>query len=189
MADYIVDYASRSLAAFLEREAGFAESYIINPDFDWDKKPDPDNPKKRIGRSLPYAGVILVQDSDQPFTMSANILRHRTIDYHIVILGTTYSEMVQKTSNMKQAIVSAVTPITGGVGITLYDFAAASGSFYAQAGTMQVELAATQYFGAASQEEEGNRKYRSITPIMLSMFKDSTATLLENKGRISLTDS
>lgn len=82
-----------------------------------------------------------------------------------------------------------MNPVTSGVGITLYDYTVASGSYYATAGTMQISLNQSQYFGAADQKEEGNRKFRSITPVTLTAFRDATATLLENKGRISLTDS
>tara|TARA_R110002096_G_scaffold388802_3_gene583134 strand:+ start:2459 stop:3028 length:570 start_codon:yes stop_codon:yes gene_type:complete len=189
MADLVTDYAGRSLAEFLEGDGGLPEAYVVTPDFDWDKKPHPITIGKQVGREMPYAGVLMIQDQDDPFTMSANILRERSIDFHVIIIGSSYTEMVQKTSDAKQALVSAVTPITSGVGIVLWNFADPSGAFFSQAGTMQVELAPTQYFGASDQSEEGNRKYRSITPLTLSMFKDSTATLLENTGRVSLTDS
>jgi hypothetical protein len=116
-------------------------------------------------------------------------LHERRIDYFIWVCASSYTELTQRTADIKQAIGSAVNPITSGVGITLYDFATPSGSFYATAGTMDVEIGQSQFFNAADQSEEGNRKYRSVTPIMLSAFKDITASLLENKGRINLTDS
>ena len=131
----------------------------------------------------------MMADDEPPFSISANILYERNIDYHITVCGNTYSEMINRTADIKQAMRTAVNPVTSGVGVTLYDFAVASGSFYATAGTMQVEIGQSQYFSAADQSEEGNRKYRSVTPITLTAFKDATATLLENKGRIGLTDS
>lgn len=187
MTDLVTDYASRSLAAFLESSV-FTEAYVVTPDFDWDKKPHPINLNKLANRETPYAAVLIRFDDDMPFSVSANILYERNIEYHVVVCGSSHTNMMQKTADMRQALRTAVSA-TSGVGINLYDFAAPSGSFYTTAGTMQVELAQSQYFGAADQSEEGNRKFRSITPVSLTMFKDATARLLENKGRITLTDS
>lgn len=187
MTDLVTDYASRSLAAFLETSV-FPDAYVVTPDFDWDKKPHPINLNKQANRETPYAAVLMKFDDDQPFSSSANILYERNIEYLVTVCGSSYTNAKQKTAEMKQALRTAVS-MTSGVGINLYDFAVASGSFYATAGTMQVEIGQTQHFGAASQSEEGNRKFRSITPVSLTMFKDATARLLENKGRITLTDS
>ena len=187
MVDLVTDYASRSLAAFLETGV-FPDAYVVTPDFDWDKKPHSINLNKLANRETPYAAVLMVFDDDRPFSASANILYERNIDYHVTVCGSSYTNMMQKTAEMKQALRTAVS-LTSGVGIDLWDFAVVSGSFYNPAGTMQVEIGQSQYFGAADQSEEGNRKFRSITPVSLTAFKDATARLLENKGRIALTDS
>jgi hypothetical protein len=188
--DRVVAYAEKSLAYHIDQEVGsFDKVYVVTPDFDWNNRPDPADPaNKTLKRSLPFAGVVGMSDDTPPFTVG-NILYEQTITVNLHVLGTTYTQMKELTGDMKQSLKTAINPITSGVGIVLYNFAVASGGFYANAGTLQVEIGESQYFGPVDESEEDNRKYKSITPIVLSAFKDSTATLLENKGRVNLTDS
>ena len=190
MPDHLTDYASRSLVRHLETAvSGLNDAYALDTDFDWDKKPDPSDPHdKTVERQLPYAAVEITFDHDAPFSVG-NILYEREVMAHVWVAGDSHANMMQMTSTMRQSLISSVNPITSGVGVVLYNFAVASGAFFANAGTLQLELGQSQYFGAATQAEEGNKKYRSVTPITLSAFKDVTAVLLENKGRINLTDS
>lgn len=188
MADRLAEYASKSLTRFIETAVGVNDSYIITPDFDWDKRPDPQNPvNSQVTRSLPYAGVQVIVESDLPFTVSSNILYEKSLLHHVWLCGSTFTERGRLTSDLRQALRGAVS-LTSGVGITLYNFASPSGNYYATGGTLQVELGDSQLFDADSQAEEGNRKFRSVTPVTLTAFKDITATLLENMGRVSLTD-
>ena len=189
MADRLFEYAARSLARHIENTVGVSGTYIITADFDWDSKPDQANPGNgSTRRALPYAGVQVITESEMPFSVSSNILYDKEMLYHVWMCGSTFTERSRITSDLRQSLRSAVS-ITSGVGITLYNFASPSGSFYSTGGTLQVDLGETEIFDAADQKEEGNRKHRSVTPVFLTAFKDVTATLLENKGRINLTDS
>lgn len=188
--DRLISYALRSLARHISvNVSGINAAYVVTPDFDWDKKPPSSNPgDATVPRTLPYAGVVLINDNNPPFTVG-NILYEPTIQVNIEMCGTGFTEMVDITGDMKQSLRAAVNPITSGVGITLYDFATVSGLFYANAGTLQLEIGQTEYFGPDTPAQQGNRKYLSITPVILSAFKDNTATLLESKGRVGLADS
>ena len=189
MADRLVDYATKSLVHHIETNVGVDNAYVITPDFDWDRRPDPSDPgNSTIARALPYSAVELIRDESGPWSSSANILYESNISLEVSVCAATYTSCVQFTSDIRQSLRSAVS-ITSGVGITLYNFAVASGSFYETAGTLQLEMQGTEYPMAESQKEEGNVKFRSITPIILTAFRDATSTLLENKGRINLTDS
>lgn len=190
MADKVVSFSEKSLAYHIKQNvSSFDNVYVITPDFDWNKKPDPSSPgNKTLKRSLPFAGVIGVNDITPPFSIG-NVLYEQNILMSIHVAGSTYTEMKQLTAEMKQSLKTAVNPITNNIGIVLYNFDVVSGSFYSNAGTMQVEILDTQYFGPLEQSQDDNRKYKSVTAINLTAFKDSTATLLENKGRINLTDS
>lgn len=189
--DLLTDYTGKSLCHFIETNvSGLLDATLITSDFDWDRKPDPRNPgNSSIARSLPYAGVLITFDHDFPFTVSANILYEKRIEYQIWIAARNHTELLNLTSNCRQCLNTAVNPITSGVGLPLYNFSVVSGSFYANAGTCQIEMSNTEHFGPDDQLEEDNRKYRSVIPIALTAFRDVTATLLENKGRINLTDS
>jgi len=191
VADRVTDYASKSLARHLESDVGtFSDVYVVNPTFDWDRRPDPADPGGgTLPISLPYAGVLLARDGDPPFTVG-NILFERNLEYEMTILGSNYGEMVQLTADAKQSLRTAINPITSGVGVVLYNFAVASGAFFANAGTMQIDIGQSEYFGPEDErQEKNNRTFMSVTPVFLTAFKDSTATLLENKGRVGLTDS
>ena len=173
----------------IETEVGVDNAYIVTPDFDWDRKPTTANPGNTTqSRALPYAAVELIRDEEIPFTSSANILYEANISVEVNVCASSYTSCVQFTSDIKQSLRTA-TSITSGVGITLYNFAAVSGAFYATGGTMQVDVQATEFPMPESQTREGNLKYRSITPVTLTAFRDATSTLLENKGRVNLTDS
>ncbi|MAE83252.1 MAG: hypothetical protein CMB80_10985 [Flammeovirgaceae bacterium] len=190
MTDRVVNYGCKSLAYHIETDVTtFDNVYVVTPDFDWDKRPDPNDPSNRtLDRALPFAGIVLSSDITPPFSMG-NILYEQNFSVAIDVLGSTYSEMTDLTADMKQSLKTASNPITGSIGIVLYNFAVASGVFYANAGTLQVDLGESQYFGPPDEDQEENRKYHSITLATLSAYKDSTATLLENKGRVNLTDS
>ena len=189
MADKLVDYATRSLVHLIETKVSVDNAYIVTPDFDWNRKPDPSNPgNNTISRGLPYAAIELVGSLEQPWSSSANILYQSDITVDVHLCAGTYTECVQTTSDIKQSLNSA-SSVVSGVGITLYNFASTSGSFYTTAGTLEVETQGTEYAMAESQNEESNVKFRSITPVIMTAFRDVTATLLENKGRINLTDS
>lgn len=190
MTDRLVTYAERSLAYHIDQQiADFDNVVVVTPDFDWNRKPDPSDPKnKSLPRALPYAAIVGMNDQQLPFTVG-NILYETAMMMSIHVCGSTYTQMKNLTADMKQTLRSAVNPITGGIGIVLYNFAVVSGSFYANAGTLGVELGITEYFGPADIQEQDNTKYRSVTPIVLSAYKDNTATLLENKGRLSFNDT
>lgn len=189
MSDRVTDYAVRSLARHIKvAVSGIDNAYVVTPDFDWDKKPSPSNPNQVLDRPLPFAGIILKYENDPPFSMG-NILYEYMIDANIMICAKSHTELVNMTNDIRQSLRNAVNTETSNIGIVLYNFAVASGSYYANAGTLQVDLGGTEYFGQDDESEQANKKHHSIVPITLSCFKDSTATLLENKGRINLTDS
>lgn len=189
MADRLFEYAARSLARHIESTIPLSGTYIITADFDWDAKPLPGNIGNQVTkRMLPYAGVQVITEAEMPFSSSANILYEKELLYHVWVCGSSFTERSRVTSDLRQSLRSAVSA-TSGVGITLFNFAVPSGAYYATGGTLQVEIGQTEIFDAADQSEEGNRKHRSVTPVTLTAFKDITATLLENKGRVNLTDS
>lgn len=190
MADRVVDYALKSLAYFVDQNiADFTGAYVITPDFDYDKKPDPSKPGDVvIQRQLPYAGIELASDEGPAFSIG-NILIDQQVDVLLLIFGRSYTETVRLTADTKQSLRTSINPITQSPGITLFNFAIVSGSFYANAGTMQIDVGRSHYFGPADKDEEENRKHRSVTLLNMSAFKDNTATLLENMGRVDLTDS
>lgn len=190
MVDRVTDYGLKSLARHLETDVPMLRNaYVVTKDFDWNRSPDPSDPaNNKVNRALPYAGVLLLDDDTPPFTVG-NILYEQQITSHIYAVASGYTQMVQATADIKQSLKTAVNADSGSIGILLYNFAVASGGFYAHAGTLQVELGTTQYIGPENVSEESNLQYRSVTPILLSAYKDATATLLENKGRINLTDT
>jgi hypothetical protein len=189
MADKLVDYATRSLVHHIETYVSVDDAYIVTPDFDWNRKPDPSDPgNQTVARGLPYAAIHLVGDLQSPWSVSANILYQSDISVEMHLCAGTYTSCVQSTSDVKQTLHNA-SSVVSGVGITLYDFDTPSGGFYTAAGTLQVETQGTEYSMAESQDEESNIKFRSVTPVSMTAFRDVTATLLENKGRINLTDS
>jgi len=190
MTDRVTDYAMKSTARHLETDVSMLDdAYVITPDFDWNRKPNPANlGNTKIVRGLPYAAVLMNLDATPPFTVG-NILYEQTIDTHIFVVASGYTQMVQATADVKQSLKGASNSITGSIGIPLYNFAVASGGFFANAGTLQVEIGTTQYFAPEDTQQESNLKYRSVTPVTLSAYKDATATLLENKGRVNQTDT
>ena len=189
MADRLVDFATKSLVHHIETNVSVDNAYIVTPDFNWDRKPsalDPGN--NTVARALPYAAIELVTDEVIPFTVSENILYEANISLEISVCAGSYTACLQSTADIKQSLRSARS-ITSGVGITLYNFASASGAFFETAGTLELELRGTDFPMPEAQRQEGNIKFRSVTPIILTAFRDATSTLLENKGRINLTDS
>lgn len=185
MADTLVDYSLKSLARFLETAGvSLSGSFVAGNDFDWNKRPDPADPKsKKLPRQLPYAGIVIINDSTPPFTVG-NILYEQVIDCAIHICGQSDSLVRNITGGVKQALKGAIHPLTSGVGIPLYDFALASGAFYANAGILSVDLGITEYFGADDITEEDKRKHRSVTLLTLSAYKDNRATLIDYSPRI-----
>lgn len=190
MSDRVADYATKSLARHIKvAVSGIDNAYVVSADFDWDKKPLSNNPGNTAStRPLPFAGVVLINDNDMPFTVG-NILYEKTIRASIEMCASSYTQVVNMTSDMRQALRSAVNPSTSNIGIVLYNFAVASGSYYANAGTLQLDLGQSQYFGQDEPAEHANRKFRSVTLVEMSCFKDVNATLLEGTGRINLTDT
>lgn len=190
MVDRITDYAAKSLARHIKvAVSGIDNAYVVTADFDWDNKPVPNNPGNvTTTRALPFAGVVLYRDNDMPFSMG-NILYERNIIMNIQVCAKSYTQLVEVSSNIRQSLRSAVNAQTSNIGIVLYNFALASGAYFANAGTLQVELGNTEYFAQNEPSEQTNRKFHSITMVELSCFKDVNATLLEGTGRINLTDS
>lgn len=190
MSDLVVNYACKSLAYLIDQGvASFSGVYVATPDFDWNRKPDPNDPVgKKVVRSTPFAAIVLINDQTPPFSIG-NILYEQVIDVQVHICAQTYSQLQNLTADMKQVIKSATNSSSGSVGVTLYDFDTPSGMFYAIAGTMMTELGRSDYFGPDTKAEDDNRKFTSITPLTMSAYKDATATLLENKGRVSITDT
>lgn len=188
MADRLVDFATKSLVHYIETNVSVDNAYIVTPDFNWDRKPDPLDPgNKTVDRDLPYAAVQLIEDREVPFTVSGNILYEANITVEISVCAATYTQCVRFTSDIKQALRTA-TSNTSGVGITLYDFNTVEGSFYAAAGTIQLDIQGSDFPAPEGQKQEGNYKYRSLTVVTLTAFRDATATLLEDKNRISINE-
>lgn len=189
MTDKVTTYSLNSLARYINVNVSGVTAYVVTPDFDWDKKPNPAAPGNTVlARPLPFVGIVLKTDEEPPWSIG-NILYEKNILLHVELCSTGFTDLVDQTSQMKQSLRAAVNPDTNNVGITLYNFALASGSYFANAGTMRVEIGKSEYFGPDDTNEQGNRKYRSVTLMELSAFKDNTATLLENMGRISINDS
>lgn len=189
MSDRVTDYALRSVAKYIEDHIVGLDAYIVTPDFDWDYKPNPLSPgDQKTPRPAPFAGISIVGDSDPAFSIG-NILYEKNIDIWVHVCGQTYTDMIHMTADMKQSLRTSINPNNSNVGVPLYNFAIVSGISYAIEGTMQIDIGQTQYFGPSNPSQQSNRKHFSVTPVNLSMFKDSTATLLENKGRVDLTDS
>lgn len=188
--DRVTDYACKSLTRHLELSVpALSGAKVVSTDFDWDKMPSPSNPgNQQVPRPLPFAGVVLVRDNEKPFSQG-NILYDKEILVHVELCCRNYTELVNTTSDIRQGLRSAVNPATSSVGIPLYNYAALSGTYFAYAGTMQIDIGNSEYFGSENPSEQGNRKYLSITPVEMTAFKDITATLLEGKGRINLADS
>lgn len=188
--DYLTDYAVKSTCAYLEAAlSGLYDAKQVTTNFNWDYEPDPANPgNKERRRNLPFAGVNLIKDRDDPFSQG-NILYDREILIHIELCCRNHTELVRMTSSLRQALLTATNSETGGIGLTLYNYSSPSGVYYANAGTMQIEVGASQYFGTEKTNDINNRQYLSITPVELTAFKDATATLLENMGRVNLSDS
>lgn len=190
--DRVVDYGLRSMAKYLsDTVTTLSGVYVKTPDFDHNTRLNPSDPGgPRLRRETPYVGIMLVEDESTPFTMG-NVLYEQNIIVEVQVYGKTYTDMVQKTADVKQALRVAENDGTGNIGIILYNFAVPMSGFYANAGTLQIEFGdiPTQYFGPADVQEEDNRKYNSITVIELTAFKDKSATLLENLGNVGLTDS
>lgn len=188
--DRVTDYSMKSLCRHLMTAvSGLVGAYQVSTDFDWDKSPNPSNPGNQlIPRLTPFIGAVIMSDIDKPFTMG-NILYEREIKIHLELCCQNHTQLMRLSSDVRQSLITAMNQETSSVGIPLYNYAVASGSYYANAGTLQIELGPTQYFGSDKSADQGNRKYLSITPIELSAFKDATATLLENMGRVDVTDS
>jgi len=188
MADRLVEFATKSLVHYIETNVSVDNAYIVTPDFNWDRKPDPLDPgNKTVDRGLPYAAVQLIEDREVPFTVSGNILYEANITVEISVCASTYTQCVRHTSDIKQALRTA-TSDTSGVGITLYDFNTVEGEFYAAAGTIQLDIQGSDFPAPEGQKQEGNYKYRSLTVVTLTAFRDATATLLEDKNRISINE-
>jgi len=188
--DRVTDYACKSMTRYLGvAVSGLNDSKVVSTDFDWDKAPAPGTlGNQQITRPLPFAGVVLVRDGDKPFSQG-NILYDREILIHVELCCRSYTDLVNMTASMRQSLRSAVNTATSGIGVPLYDYAAVSGAYYANVGTMQIDIGNSEFFGSENTKDQGNRKYLSITPIEMTAFKDVTATLLENMGRVNLTDS
>lgn len=188
--DYLTDFALKSSCRYLETAvSGLLDAKQVTTEFDWDYEPNPSNPgNKKDRRRLPFVGAVLIKDQDDPFTQG-NILYDRKILIHFELCCESYTQLVRMTGDLRQALWSATNTETGGVGLTLYNYVEPSGAYYANAGTLQVDVGASQYFGTEQKQDINNRQYLSITPVELTAFKDITATLLENKGRVNLNDS
>lgn len=189
MPDRLTLYLAKSVAKHLgDNVSGLDAAYVTTPDFDYDKKPDPTNPRERIQRPLPFVGIDIVLDGRPPFTMG-NILVEANITFNIGMYGSGYSELLNATSDMKQVLAEAQHPVSAEVGVPLYDFGTPSGVFYDLVGAVEIfDFGTTNYFGPSDTSQFANWKNRSITPVTFSAFKDKSATLLESLGNININD-
>lgn len=190
MADRLTLYLAKSIAKYLgDNVSGIDAAYVTTPDFDYDQKPDPSNPRERIVRPLPFIGVDIINDERSPFTMSANILVEANMLFAIGVYAEGYSPLLNFTGDTKQALSNAAHPVSSEIGIPLYDFGTPSGTFYDLVGAVEIfDFGVTNYFGPSETSEFANWKNRSVTPITLSAFKDKNAELLESLGNININD-
>jgi len=188
--DRLTLYAAKSIAKLLgDTVPGIDAAYITSSDFDYDKKPNPSNPRDTILRALPFIGVGVVSDDNVPFTVSANILYERNMVFNVEVLGTGISQLINLSGDVKQQLNRATHSVSGKVGVPLYDFGAPSGTFFDLKGAIPIfEYGATNYIGPSDELEQENRKYRSSTVIVLSAFKDKDAELIENLGNIGINE-
>ena len=190
MVDRLTLYLAKSIAKHLEDNvAGLDDAYVVSADFDYDKKPDPTNPREKITRALPFVGIEIVEDERTPFSMSANILYEANMIFNIGMYASNVTPLLNFTGDMKQILVGAVHPVSGEVGIPLFDFGTPSGVFFDLVGAVEIfDPGISNYFGPSGTEEFNNRKHRSTTPVTFSAFKDKNAILLENLGNININD-
>lgn len=188
--DRLTEYAVKSLARHIAvNTSGLNSAIVIQNDTDWDRYPDPSDPgNKTLKRALPFAGIVLKRNLDEPFSIG-NILYSHEILVQVDICASSYTQLAQITPDVRQVLRTAVNTPNSAIGIPLFNYAVVSGSYFDIAGTMQLDVGATEYFAAERETDQGNRKFYSTTLIEMNAFKDSTATLLENKGRISINDS
>lgn len=188
MADRLASYLTKSVAKWLIDDLSI-DCYVASPDFNYDRKPDPSNPRNTIARPLPFAVVELVSETLQPFTVSNNILHEAIIIINVMVCGSSYSNLVNLTSDVKQSLAGAAHPSSGKVGVPLYDFGTPEGSFYEMVNAVQINnLGTANYFGPSDTTELGNRKFQSVLPVEFSAYKDKNAELLENLGNISINE-
>jgi hypothetical protein len=189
MADRLNLYLQKSIAKWLEDNLTIDNAVLVGPNFNWDAKPDVTDARKTVPRPLPFAGIATQSDEERPFTMSKNILSERDITVSVFICATNLTNLYNLTSDMRQTLRSASHPITGKIGVPLYDYAVVSGNYYNSPNTVDIsEVSSPFYTGRNSTSEQGNRSYMSETLITFTAFKDATATLLENKGRIGINE-
>jgi hypothetical protein len=90
---------------------------------------------------------------------------------------------------MKQQLKLAEHSVSGKPGIPLYDFGTPSGVYFDLVNAVPIEsLGSTAYFGPDNPMDQGNRRFRSLTPVVLSAFKDRSAELLEGLGNINVSE-
>jgi hypothetical protein len=190
LADRLTLYLAKSIAWFIgESVPALDGSYVTSPSFDYDQKPDPSNPRDKVKRLLPFVGVDMMNDERTPFTVSSNILYEANIVFNIGVYGSGYSDLLNLTSDVKQALAGAAHPVSNKVGVPLYDFGVPSGTFFDLVDAVAIfDPGITNYLGPTGVEQFNNLKHRSLTPVTFSAFKDKDAELLENLGNISIND-
>jgi len=186
--DNLVDFSVKSIAKFIGSNVpGIIGSYVITPDFDYNRSQSPDDFNKSIVRRTPYAGIKIIIDDSQPFSIG-NILYNQEIQLSVGIFANSYSDMMQKTGSLKQALKSAKHPSTNEPGIQIFNYLAISGTYYEDAGLMKISIGQTVYFDPSDPHEQSNIKYRSYTNVTLDGFKDKDSVLLEGLGNVGFND-
>ncbi len=190
MSDRLTLYTAKSIAKWLgDNVSGLDAAYVVSDNFDYDKKPDPTNPRDKVARDLPFIGVQVLGDESNAWTVSGGRLWTADIEVRIAAYSTGISALMNLTGDTKQQLKVAVHPVSGKIGIPLYDFGTPSGVFFDLVNTFPIEsLGQTEYFGSDDVKDQGNRKFRSYTPLFLSAFKDRSAELLESLGNINVAE-
>lgn len=188
MVDRLALYTAKSTAKWLlDNVVGIDSVYVVSPDFDYDKKPDPSNPRDRIARPLPFITVEIISEESNAWTVSGNRLWTADIELQIGVYGAGFAALQNMTGDTKQQLKLATNPSTLKPGIPLYDYGTPSGGYFDLVNTVPIEsMDPTNFFGPDTVKDQGNRRFRSLTSLYLSAFKDRSAELLEGLGNINV---
>lgn len=192
--DRFLDYSLKSLAWHIKNNvSSLTGAWVITPNFDFDRAPDPSDINNTIPRELPFATIQLVKDEVRAFSIG-NILYDHTIEVDLGVFASNATELFQLTGDMKQVLRTATHPETGHIGIPLLHIA--SGLAFPYQGHIKLDVDEySQGFSPGvsepgsvveSVEEPGNRKFFTVTRAVLTAIKDKNSVLLENLGNINI---
>jgi hypothetical protein len=202
MADRLLDYSLKSLAYYLRSNmpaddyGDIPNCWITTPNFDFDRQVDPSNVNNTIDRELPFLAIQLVEDEVRPFSMG-NVLYEHNISVDLFVFAENATQMFQLTGDMKQVLRNATNPTTSQIGIPLINIASGIASAYVGCIHLDVDEKYQAFSPGksfpggvdTSVEDPGNRKFFTVTRLMMTAFKDKESTLLENLGNCRLDDS